>query len=355
MKLIMENKCSAKQKAYFEKWYQINKEDQKAKKKAEYQINKEDHKARKKAKYAHIKACVVMMISSQVMSDPLIWHYYCVKIRQSARKNPYPEDFTNDMMFDKMKDGCMYCGGIATTIDRIVSNLDHISDNCIGCCFSCNMAKGNSDPDTFIRKAYYRIHGEYFDNDSDIWSDNKRRPQYSIAKTKSQKQNRNFTLTQQDWNALISGDCAYCKRARPDNKWNGVDRFIPTEGYTLENTVSCCDDCNVDKWEFSAEETRKRNDKIANRIANGQIIFFGSKANLRNKGIKSSAKKVCAYGNVYSSQQEASCALNKNELYVAQCIYYKRYLHDIFHISDEFYNKYKDYAEYITKEMFDAF
>lgn len=55
-----------------------------------------------------------------------------------------------------------------------------------------------------------------------------------------------------------------------------------------------------------------------------------------------STKKVCAYGKVYASQNEASRALGKIDNYVCECIKYGRHSNEIFEISDEFYEKYKD-------------
>ena len=82
------------------------------------------------------------------------WDMWCNEIKRSVNnKNyAYPDDFTNDIMFEMMILGCFFCGGIATTIDRIDSNIGHIQDNCVGCCRGCNYAKGAADLATFIRK-----------------------------------------------------------------------------------------------------------------------------------------------------------------------------------------------------------
>ncbi len=298
----MPYKNPAEAKAYKKLWNEKNREEQRLynaeyvkqnkekcdASRADYRLkNREELNEKEKTRKSNIMSHASEMLKIKGIYDTKIWHDFCNIKRRSAKKYPYSEDFTDQMFFDIMKDGCVYCGDSATTIDRLDSSLNHVSTNCVGCCEPCNNSKGNGDPDTFIRKAYYRTYGEYFDDIEDIWSDNKRKSRFDKAKLRSYNQNRPFTLTQDEWDMLTLGECAYCRRRRPENKWNGVDRVIPTKGYTLENTVTCCYDCNIDKWFISIEETKQRNEKIANRMKSGDIVFFGYQQILR-----SNVKKV---------------------------------------------------------------
>jgi hypothetical protein len=281
-------------------------------KNAEYnKNNKVQISAQKKVYYDNIISLSLSMIISGIIDDPKIWNLFCNKKRQGANQynQPFSDDFTDEIFFEKMKDGCFYCGDLADTIDRIDSNIGHTPDNCMGCCQPCNFSKGNGDTDSFIRKAYYRARGNYFDDMKDIWSDNKTKPYMSTSIKKSQKQQRPFTLSQDEWDTLIIADCVYCHRSRPINKWNGVDRVIPDNGYTSDNSVACCHDCNNDKGKLSVEDMKKRNKKIANRLEKGIIVLSGCEKSLLNKGDK--GKKVCVYGKVYPSYEIASKALIK--------------------------------------------
>lgn len=303
--------------------------------------------------YANIIACGMAMILSGVINDKNTWHLYCQR-KRCHKQYPYSDDFTDDMIFEKMKDGCVYCGDFADTIDRVDSNIDHVPDNCIGCCKSCNISKGNGDPNSFIRKAYFRTYGQYYDDIDDIWSDNKKKPSFHGANLISQKQQRDFTLTQDQWDLLIVGDCVYCQRSKPDKKWFGIDRIIPSKGYTIDNTVSCCHDCNNDKLDLTIDVMKKRNLNIARRLKKGVIDFFDCDTSLRTKN--SSTKKVCAYGKVYSSYDIASNALVRNDRYITNCIYRKRHSDDIFEISDDFYEfAVETKLENITKKMYILF
>lgn len=64
---------------------------------------------------------------------------------------------------------------------------------------------------------------------------------------------------------LYSSNCYYCGRG-PQNtytstnvvkyqlKYNGIDRVDSTKGYTVENSVSCCFDCNRAKSNLTQME-----------------------------------------------------------------------------------------------------
>jgi hypothetical protein len=333
------------------------KEQSNAYAKRRYQEKKTDMKLYCINRYKNIISCALSMIIEQVITDPKIWHIYCNIKRSDAnnrKKYPYSAEFTDDIFFEKMTDGCWYCGDYATSIDRLNSTLDHTPDNCVGCCEPCNFSKGNGDPNSFIRKAYFRTYKEYFDDDEEIWSDNTHKPRMCMAKKKSQKQGRDFTLTQDVWDALIIGKCVYCSRYRPDTKWFGVDRVIPDNGYTLDNVVSCCHDCNNDKSKWSVEIMMERNERIANRLKNGDITPLGYEKTLRNNG--DNKKKICVYGKVYSSYEVASQSLGKYDSYVSTCLHRNKNIDNIFEITSEFYEfAIKNKLENITRKMYNLF
>jgi hypothetical protein len=257
-----------------------------------------------------------------------------------------------------MSQGCFYCGDFATTIDRLDSNIkEHTVDNCVGCCRECNNSKGASDPTTFIKKAYYRVYDKYVDDDADIWFVHKRKPQVSVYKKSAETKKVPYELTRKHYNDLIVGDCAYCRRM--PTTWFGIDRIVPTEGYVLGNVVSCCFDCNVDKHTNDVEETADRNKKIAKRLKNGYFNLeeLTNKApkTILHKGSSPASKKVCAYGKVYKNKSEASRALGKTYTYASICIRDGIHSDEIFEITDEFYEEYKDANMYITKRMYVGF
>ena len=350
----MGYKDPEKKKQKDKEYYEKNKERCKNSVIKRYEQNKEQIKEYAIKRYDDRKKHAVDSITNGKILDKKKWDMWCHEIKRHAKdnKHPYSVDFSNDIIFEMMVRGCFYCGDIATTIDRIDSKFDHTIENCIGCCHGCNNSKGVADPATFIRKAYYRVRGEYYDVNTNIWFINKRKPTMYQYTRKAKKKRVLFDLTKEDFDCLIKGDCVYCKRS--PTTWFGIDRMIPSRGYVIGNVISCCFDCNIDKLEDDIETMMKRNERIAYRVNTGELVIGIHDKVILHNGISPTIKKVCAYGNVYASQSDASSALKRSDNYVNGCIKNDTYPNDIFEISDEFYEEYKD-SENITKTMFIGF
>ena len=314
-------------------------------------------KLENRIKYANDrKKNTIDSITSGTIIDRHKWDMWCKEIKRCAenKKQPYSNDFTNDLVFDMMLKGCFYCGDIATTIDRKKSNLEHTPDNCVASCLGCNNSKGAADSDTFIKKAYYRIRGEYVDDDNHIWYEYLNKVDMSGYKRSAEKKGVRFELSNEEFDTLIKEDCEYCKRS-PD-KCFGIDRVVPSLGYVLGNVVSCCWDCNLDKHEEDVETMMRRNERIVIRVDNGDLVIEKCEKILLHKGPQKISNRVCAYGTVYYGKRDASRALEQCDCYVRSCISHDRYKDDIFEISKDFY----DFAietklENITKKMYILF
>lgn len=101
---------------------------------------------------------------------------------------------------------------------------------------------------------------------------------------KGMAKNRNiqFDLTMDETIFLLKGNCNYCNRppsnhfnVRENGKsskkrnyalnrthdfdilYNGIDRIDNLKGYTLENSVSCCNICNTAKLNLSLDEFKE--------------------------------------------------------------------------------------------------
>ena len=269
----MPYKDPIKQKEYHERYRLNNKERRKEQNKKYYEKNEEKMKESTAKRLETRKQYAIDSITSGKIIDQYQWDMWCKEIKRCAKNNkkPYSEDFTSDIMFEMMVQGCFYCGDIATTIDRIDSKLDHAIENCVGCCHGCNMSKGATDYATFIRKACYRVCGEYVDKDTNIWFVHKNKPEMWDYKYNANKQGVSFDLTKEDFDILTIDNCKYCKRS--PTTWFGVDRVVPSEGYVLGNVVSCCFDCNLDKLEDDVESMRTRNERIVARVDAGELII----------------------------------------------------------------------------------
>lgn len=292
------------------------------------------------------------LVSGEII-DPRKWKSFCNVIKSKAKyiKQPYSDDFTNDIMFEKMSKGCFYCMDIALTLDRIDSNINHTPDNCVGSCLGCNVSKGNADPYTFIRKAWYRTNWFYYDNDTNIWSDNVNSPRFDIYKKRATKKEVPFEISKEYFLSLTVDKCAYCRRLPDTQKWNGVDRISPEKGYTVENTVSCCNDCNIDKASDDVYTMTKRNKRISDRVINKELVIYDCDKVLLTKGTQPSSKNVCFDGKLYKTQTEASRKNGKYNEYVSRCIERGKHPDRIFTVSNDFYEQYKNKDD-ITLEMY---
>jgi len=76
----------------------------------------------------------------------------------------------------------------------------------------------------------------------------------------SNKRNYEFLLTEEQFFELIEQPCFYCGIEksmvfyRQNYRYNGVDRVDNSIGYTINNTVSCCKNCNNSKSTLSQQE-----------------------------------------------------------------------------------------------------
>lgn len=72
----------------------------------------------------------------------------------------------------------------------------------------------------------------------------------SRYRQRAEKLNLRWELSYEDVKRLISNPCRYCG----DTEHISIDRLDNEIGYTVDNTVSCCDLCNLFKSRFSASE-----------------------------------------------------------------------------------------------------
>lgn len=257
--------------------YEKNKEKYKERRKERYEQNKEREKEKMKDyssnRYKDLKQHAYDSITSGRIIVQHKWNLWCnaIKISVHNKEHAYSDDFTNDVMFEMMVRGCFYCEDIATTIDRIDSNIGHTIDNCVGCCHVCNISKNNADFSTFVKKAYYRARNKYYDDDTNIWFVNKTKPRMSEYQRAAKRKGVSFAISKAYFDILTKGDCKYCKRS--PITWFGIDRVVPSLGYTFDNVVSCCLDCNLDKLEDDVDTMLRRNERVALRVDTGELVI----------------------------------------------------------------------------------
>jgi hypothetical protein len=104
----------------------------------------------------------------------------------------------------------------------------------------------------------------------------------SSYKSNAKRKGYEFTLTDEEITNLFQSECFYCGSEpkniynRPKSNghyvYNGIDRKDNDIGYTLDNVVSCCSQCNYIKNSFNYDDFISWIDKAHTNLKNKQII-----------------------------------------------------------------------------------
>lgn len=104
-----------------------------------------------------------------------------------------------------------------------------------------------------------------------------KRSVYIDYKKTAEKRHLNFELDFNIFCNVIIQNCFYCN-TEPKNKkyntrhkhvflhYNGIDRIDSSVGYTKDNIVTCCPDCNRAKWQMSVDEYKIFIKRVYNRL-----------------------------------------------------------------------------------------
>jgi hypothetical protein len=159
-----------------------------------------------------------------------------------------------------IKSNCYYCGILQNKgingIDRIDSKQGYLNNNCVSCCKMCNYLKRVLDKDIFIKKiehilSYQKIingnyYPHYFVDHNNVF--------YKSYKNNANDKSLEFVISEEEFYEITKSNCYICGKTNSDKHKNGIDRFDNKLGYTIENSKSCCGDCNIMKRIYSFEE-----------------------------------------------------------------------------------------------------
>ena len=86
------------------------------------------------------------------------------------------------------------------------------------------------------------------------------RGKFREYKRRSGRKDFNFDLSFDQLFKMISNKCHYC--LKEPNEFQGIDRRDNTKGYTSENTVGCCSQCNYAKRMMSEKDFKEYLERI---------------------------------------------------------------------------------------------
>lgn len=83
---------------------------------------------------------------------------------------------------------------------------------------------------------------------------------YTQYRCNAERDGREFSLSREQFTEIIERECLYCGQ----EKSCGIDRTDNSAGYTTENSVPCCQRCNLMKRTQSVDEFLKHCVRVAN-------------------------------------------------------------------------------------------
>lgn len=78
----------------------------------------------------------------------------------------------------------------------------------------------------------------------------------------AKKRNFNFNISFENFTKITSNNCFYCGDFSEGKNYCGIDRVNSDLGYDITNCVSCCEQCNSMKLNWTVEEFLKKIEKI---------------------------------------------------------------------------------------------
>ena len=166
---------------------------------------------------------------------------------------------TDEVCYAMLKSPCYYCDFTSPNhlngIDRMDNTVGYVLSNSVGCCKYCNFMKTCLDPKTFVERCVHiaSCHGFGTRKYPTAWED--RLPaRFGAYRARAQKMGLPFEITEQQFNQFRLTPCRYCQRPVDAMNKSGVDRVNNDLGYTMDNCVACCSECNAMKRKWSHEE-----------------------------------------------------------------------------------------------------
>jgi glutaredoxin len=199
-----------------------------------------------------------------------------LKSSSKARRIPiYLDDETIEAL---VLSDCAYCGktsepGDFNGIDRLDASGMYGVDNVVGCCKMCNYMKGSLDPITFVRRCEH-ISGEC--EYAYIWPKSGD-SNFSSYRKRARDKNLEFGISKDFFEHTRIGRCHYCKRTPEIDEKFGVDRLDNSVGYTEDNCVTACSECNYMKRSFGEREFFEQCAKIARFTKDNEFVYTGNR------------------------------------------------------------------------------
>lgn len=200
---------------------------------------------------------IMQKIYDDKKKNPKRKHYVYQK---SAKVRNLKWGLTYEECCDLFMGKCDYCGvkyikeSYLLGIDRVDNKKGYVKDNCVTCCEMCNMIKGSTNKNIFFARIghilsnMHLIHQEY-NNPRAFYNSNSMT--YTELIKRCEDKNFECEISKEKFHKIKSNDCYMCSKSSDENHVNGIDRIDSTIGYTKENCLPCCSNCNYMKKNYN--------------------------------------------------------------------------------------------------------
>lgn len=194
-----------------------------------------------------------------------------IKSQASIKGIPWMDNMTFEVCAQMVSSPCYYCNVEVIDglhgIDRMDNTKGYTTDNCVGCCKKCNFIKKSLDAHTFIKRCMHIacVHGGEGSEYPEVWRDSKS-VSYKSYKERAFKKQLDFHLSEDNFYDLTHSMCGYCYKKSGVRHLNGIDRKDNNKGYTADNVITCCAECNQMKSDLEHDEFILHCKKVASYI-----------------------------------------------------------------------------------------
>lgn len=150
-----------------------------------------------------------------------------------------------------VKDKMCYCCGVnrAVCITKKNNLMPFIEMNSVGVCYLCKKMKQNLSLDIFLKRcqhiAKFNHINETFESDYDLFYKYHKRGSFKQYKQSAERRNIEFSISESEFDFITGKTCYIC--GETNLATIGVDRYNNRDGYTIENSMPCCTECNYSK------------------------------------------------------------------------------------------------------------
>jgi hypothetical protein len=167
-----------------------------------------------------------------------------------------------------------FCKGCNLFLNRVEFSLRKKGGIAINAlCRKCHSKKNGRDSQLELNRSNYHKNKNNFSEEkikqrketTKIWQKTLA-GRYSCYKFNAKAKQVEFNLSISEFEKITNRKCYYCNEFTINKQYCGIDRADNNLGYTVENSISCCCDCNVLKSDRNKEEFINLIFKIANNL-----------------------------------------------------------------------------------------